>query len=118
MLFDHNVPKRLRQFLPSHDVWTAREMDWAELSNGELLGAAETAGFVVMVTGDKNLSYQQNLEGRSLALVVLSTNDWKTLRENPAPIVQAIDGASRGSFQLVDLAPNLPLPLRGRSFTP
>ncbi len=39
-----------------------------------------------MVTGDKNISYQQNLEGRKLARVVLPTTDWGTLRQNPAPI--------------------------------
>lgn len=46
-----------------------------ELENGDLLAAAEQDGFQVMVTGDENLSYQQNLEGRKLALVVLSTID-------------------------------------------
>lgn len=66
VLFDHNVPKRLRQFLPGHEVALAREMGWAELGNGALLAAAEDSGFAVMVTGDKNLSYQQNLQSRNL----------------------------------------------------
>jgi len=71
-----------------------------------------------MVTGDKNLSYQQNLEGRKLALVVLPLTNWKTLRENPGPVVQAVDAARPGSFQLVDFAPGLPRPSRGPSITP
>jgi hypothetical protein len=66
-----------------------REMGWAELANGELLTVAETAGFAVMITGDKNLSYQQNLQGRELALVVLSTNDWNVLKQNPRPVTDA-----------------------------
>jgi len=33
-----------------------------------------------MVTGDKNLSYQQNLRGMRLAVVVLSTNNWNVLK--------------------------------------
>jgi hypothetical protein len=62
VLFDHNVPYKLRQSMASHDVTTADEMGWAELGNGELLGAAQRAGFAVMVTGDQNLSFQQNLQ--------------------------------------------------------
>jgi predicted nuclease of predicted toxin-antitoxin system len=82
ILFDHNVPKRLRQLLPNHDIATASEMGWAELGNGDLLACAEANGFEVMITGDKNLSYQQNLTGRVLALIVLDTNSWKVLRES------------------------------------
>lgn len=76
---------------------------WAgpELGNGDLLAAAETESFAVMVTGDKNLSYQQNLTDRKLALVVLSTNDWKVIRDNPAPVVAAISAAKPGSFELI-----------------
>jgi hypothetical protein len=55
----------------------------AELENGELLKAAQDDGFEGMVTGDKNLSYQQNLKGRTLALVVLSTNNWNVIKRLP-----------------------------------
>jgi hypothetical protein len=102
-LFDHNVPHKLRRSLPGHDVMTADEMGWAELENGDLLSVAEVAGFAVMVTADKNLSYQQNLQGRTLSLVVLSTNDWKVIKENPTPVVIAVDSASPGSFRVVSL---------------
>jgi hypothetical protein len=43
--------------MPAHDVSTADEMGWSELENGELLRAAEVAGFAVMITGDKNISF-------------------------------------------------------------
>jgi hypothetical protein len=33
-----------------------------------LLNAAETAGFEVFVTADKNLRYQQNLASRKIAM--------------------------------------------------
>ncbi len=42
-------------------------MGWGLLKNGDLLIAAEAHGFDVLLTGDKNLSYQQNLAGRRLA---------------------------------------------------
>jgi hypothetical protein len=41
------------------------------LTNGELLTAAEEAGFDVLLTTDKNIQYQQNLTGRRIAIVVL-----------------------------------------------
>lgn len=73
VLFDNNVPAPLRHCLKEHEVQTARELGWQELKNGELLREAEGRGFEVMLTGDKNLSYQQNLEGRRLSIVVLPT---------------------------------------------
>ena len=102
VLFDHNVPHKLRHFLTGHEVSTADEMGWAELENGELLRSAEEAGFEAMVTGDKNLSYQQNLSGRLLALVVLSTNNWNVVKLKSEAVQKALDLAVPGSFQVVD----------------
>jgi len=47
------------QFLTTHIVEEARLHGWEELANGELIDAAEQAGFDVMVTTDKNIRYQQ-----------------------------------------------------------
>ncbi|MDQ2843050.1 MAG: hypothetical protein M3Y72_18830 [Acidobacteriota bacterium] len=107
VLFDNNVPVGLRRHLVGHEVRTAAKLGWRELQNGDLLVAAEQAGFDVMVTGDKNLSYQQNLAGRKLALVVLATNNWGFLKENSAPVVAAVNRAEPGSFQAVRFE-NLP----------
>lgn len=110
VLFDHNVPKKLRSLLPGHNVSTAREMGWDTLKNGDLMTVAEDSGFEAMVTGDKNISYQQNLEGRRLALVVLPTTDWGTLRQNSAPIVAVLDEAKPGSFRVVVFDPSFRRP--------
>jgi hypothetical protein len=104
ILFDHNVPKRFRQFLGEYEVRTAREMGWAELENGDLLRQAESAGFDLMLTGDKNLGYQQNLKGRRLALIVLGSNNWNILRESPVPVRDAVARATPGSFEVVRFA--------------
>ncbi|MGH9582250.1 MAG: hypothetical protein ACRD4O_04880 [Bryobacteraceae bacterium] len=104
VLFDHNVPKKLRRSLAAHEVRTAQEMCWQQLENGDLLTAAERAGFEVMVTGDKNLSYQQNLTDRKLALVVLGTNDWNVLKLWPELVAAAVDRARPGSFERVEAA--------------
>jgi len=74
VLFDHNVPWKLRRALFAHEVSTADDMGWATIANGALLTAAEIGGFDLFLTCDQNISYQQNLKGRRLALVVLSTN--------------------------------------------
>jgi|SRR5215813_12582828 len=73
ILFDHVTPQGIAKSLRGHTVIKARDRGWDTLSNGELLLAAEKAGFDVVVTADKNMRYQQNLEGRKIALVVLGT---------------------------------------------
>ena len=117
VLFDNNVPAPLRRHLTGHEVSTARHMGWTELVNGDLLREGEAAGFQVMVTGDKNLAYQQNLEGRKLAMVVLGTTRWSILKRAPATLLDiaaAVDRAEPGSFEAM---PVIPLPRRrpGRS---
>ncbi len=99
VLFDNNVPAPLRHRLAGHKIDTAQEMGWQELKNGELLSAAEAAGFDVLLTGDKNLSYQQNLKPRTIALVVLGITSWKTLRRDTSLIVGAVNRATPGSFE-------------------
>jgi predicted nuclease of predicted toxin-antitoxin system len=98
ILFDHNTPAPLRHWLVGHEVETAYERGWAELTNGELLEAAEAAGFETMVTTDKGIRYQQNLAARRLALVVISTNDWTRIRNWQSLPVVAIPDLAPGAF--------------------
>jgi len=76
VLFDHSVPAPLSAYLIGHTVTEARNRGWDTLSNSDLLTEAERAGFDVFLTADKNIRYQQNLAGRRLAVVVLSTPQW------------------------------------------
>jgi hypothetical protein len=76
-------------------------MGWNRLENGDLLKAAEGGDFIVMVTGDKNISYQQNLAGRKLSLIVLEVIDWNIIKQNPQPVVEALKTVTPGSFQIV-----------------
>ena len=52
-------------------IRTAAQQGWDRLRNGDLLTAAEEAGFDILLTTDKNMRYQQNLAGRRIAVVVL-----------------------------------------------
>jgi hypothetical protein len=68
---DHGTPSPLIAFLEGHAVTKAKEAGWHRLVNGELLEAAEAAGFELLVTSDKQMKYQQNLQGRKIAIIVL-----------------------------------------------
>ncbi len=71
ILFDHGTPAPLQSFLTGHTVREAKAEGWDTFKNGDLLTAAEAAGFDVLVTTDKNIRYQQNLTGRTIAIIVL-----------------------------------------------
>ena len=66
------MPHKLRLRLPEFDAWTVLRMGWAGIKNGELLRLADES-FDVLVTGDQNIPYQQNLSRFSLGIVLLRT---------------------------------------------
>jgi hypothetical protein len=68
---DNCVNHRVSKLIQGHEVVHARELGWAELTNGHLLDAAESAGFTVLLTVDQNLRHQQRLEGRSINLLTV-----------------------------------------------
>ena len=98
ILLDNNVPRGLARALAGHEVTEARERGWATLKNGDLLSAAEAAGFDVIVTSDKNIRYQQKLESRGIALVVLTQGRWTLVRRMRTEIAAAVSTASPGSY--------------------
>jgi predicted nuclease of predicted toxin-antitoxin system len=83
-LIDECSPKAMKSFLAKqgHDSLTVQEAGWAGKQNGELLKLAESH-FDVLVTVDTNLRYQQNLEGRRIAIMILeySSNRLEHLRQ-------------------------------------
>jgi hypothetical protein len=70
-VFDEQLPRQLAPLLVGHEVRTVKQQSWAGLKNGALLDAAEAAGFRILVTGDQNLQFQQNLAKRQVGVVVL-----------------------------------------------
>ena len=110
ILFDHVTPKGIARFLPGHIVTKAKDRGWDTLSNGDLLTAAEQAGFDVFVTADKNISYQQNLAGRKIAIVVLSTPQWPVVKLHLEKIAAAVNAATPGSFAQVEIPLRKPPP--------
>jgi transcriptional regulator with GAF, ATPase, and Fis domain len=96
VLFDQAAPVPIRRFLKDHFVRTAAQEGWDLLQNGDLLDAAEAAGFDVLLTTDKNIRYQQNLAGRKIAILVLMKQQWPELRPHVHFVVAAIDAAVPG----------------------
>jgi len=103
VLFDQGTPVPIRPFLKEHPVQTNRGERWDTLENGELLKAAEAAGFDVLVTPDKNIRYQQNLTVRTIALVVLGNPQWPILRRHMERVVAAVNAARPGSYTEVEI---------------
>ena len=93
----------LRQFLKGHTIKTAWQQGWDRLKNGDLLTAAEEAGFDVVLTTDKNLYYQQNLSGRRLAIVVLGNQQWPELRAHVQLVIDVVNAATVGSYTEVNI---------------
>ncbi len=103
VLFDQGTPVPIRKFLKAHRVVTASQRGWETLKNGDLLNAAEAAGFDVLVTPDKNIRYQQNLRGRKIAIIVLGNPQWPDLWQHLDRVVQAVDGAAAGDYVEVEI---------------
>jgi hypothetical protein len=73
------------------------------LTNGELLKAAEEAGFQVLITTDKNIRYQQNLTGRKIAILVLANPRWPVVRRYAQLVVNAVNGVTAGTYREIEI---------------
>lgn len=98
VLLDESVPIALRRLLTEHDARSVIYMGWSALKNGDLIARAEAEGFDIMITADQSIRYQQNMTGRRLALVVLDTNFWPTIRANYQHILEAVEASAAGGY--------------------
>jgi hypothetical protein len=71
VLLDEQLPRQLVPYFVDHEVRTVQQEGWAGLKNGVLLTKAEDAGFAALVTGDKNMPFQQNIAKRRLGVLVM-----------------------------------------------
>lgn len=103
--FDQGTPVPLRHALPGDEVSTSYEMGGSTLLNGELLTAAESAGFAAIVTTDKNIRHQQSVAGRSVGILVLPTTQWARIRLNAAQVADGLSRLRPGSVYEVSFDP-------------
>ena len=103
ILFDHGTPGPLAVFLKAHTVDKAKALGWNRLTNGELLTAAEQAGYDLLLTTDKNMRYQQNLADRKISIVVLGISAWPVLRLYGDRVAVVVEAAKPSSYTEVEI---------------
>lgn len=97
ILLDECVPWPMHKLLAGHNCTTAQARGWGGVKNGELLKLAETE-FELFVTSDQNIRYQQNLTGRRIPILELSTNDLRRIKAAASLILTAIGSIKPGDF--------------------
>jgi hypothetical protein len=103
VLLDHGTPHGIVSDLPGHIVSECKTFGWEELENGDLLDAAEAAGFDVFVTTDKGIRYQQNFSVRKIAIVVVGRSRWSLVLPMLSEVAAAVSAAKPGSFIEVNI---------------
>jgi predicted nuclease of predicted toxin-antitoxin system len=77
ILLDECVTKRLKPHLSEYEVYTVSEMKWNGIKNGKLMALCVGNNFDLLLTIDKNLMYQQNLDKFNLTVAVLNSSTSK-----------------------------------------
>jgi len=103
LLLDENLPHQLRHEILGHEVFTVAYMGWSGVDNGSLLSAAASAGFDVLVTNDRGLEYDQNLDVLPVAVVVLlaPANTIESLRPLLPELEVTLNQLTAGEFRKV-----------------
>ena len=92
----------MRRLLGDHVCRNAQQCGWGGIENGELLQQAE-GQFDLFVTSDQNLRYQQNLRGRKMAILELSTNKLRRI-EAAAPLLRAaVQEMQAGDYRQLEI---------------
>lgn len=103
IMLDECVPWPMRKIFAGHHCTTAGYRGWGGYSNGKLLSLAETE-FELFVTADQNLRYQQNMTGRRLGILELSTNDLRRIMAAADAIREAVEEMTPGEYRRFDVA--------------
>ena len=102
ILFDENMPRKLRRDLPGFFVRRAQEEGWSAFKNGDLLRRA-TVTFDVFVTIDQRIRYQQNVTRSQIGVVVIEVPDTRLvhLRALVSQLSEAIETVRPGEVVVV-----------------
>ena len=72
ILIDENLPQKLKyRFGEGFQVLTVNDMGWTSMKNGELMKQIDNEKFDYLLTGDRNIEYQQNIENIRFKLIIL-----------------------------------------------
>jgi hypothetical protein len=98
ILRDECVPWPMHRLLVGHECMTAQQHGWGGIKNGDLLRLAERE-FELFITADQNIRYQQNLAGRRIPILELSTNKLRRISAAATSIQSAIATMKPGEFR-------------------
>jgi hypothetical protein len=102
ILLDECVPLPLREILNQHDCRTAQQMGWKNIENGKLLDLAE-GEFDLFITADQGVRYQQNLTGRKIPILELSTNKLRLIQAATSQIKETVDSIGPTEFRRLEI---------------
>jgi hypothetical protein len=88
----------MRNYITGHDCLAVSDCGWKGIKNGELLRLAE-GHFDLFLTSDQSIRYQQNLSGRQIAILELSTNDLRRIVAAASSLQSAIESTEAGKFR-------------------
>ena len=91
VLLDENLPTKLEYRFdnPLLFVSTIRDQNWLGKKNGELLRLMKAHQFVVLITNDKGIRYQQNKY--TFSLFILQSNAASNRYDDLLPLVTKIE---------------------------
>ena len=98
ILLDECVPWPMHKVLAGHECTTAQKRGWGGTKNGDLLRLAESE-FDLFITSDQNIRYQQNIAGRRLPILELSTNDLRRIQAAESLILAVVTTIQPGEFR-------------------
>jgi hypothetical protein len=88
--------------LTDHECSNPFKCGWTSATNGDLLELAKDH-FDLFITADKNLRYQQNLAGRILPIIELSTNDLRKILASGELVSQKVRDIQIGEYICVEI---------------
>jgi hypothetical protein len=98
VLFDENLPRLLRQKLPEFEIRTVHEEGWGSFRNGKLQRRAEGT-FVVLLTADRRMEYQQKVASFQMAVVVIDTHSLQLgILERAVKDIRAVNRVEPGQI--------------------
>lgn len=102
ILLDECVPWPMHKLLAGHECTTAQKRGWGGTKNGDLLRLAE-GEFDRFITSDQNIRYQQNLAGRTIRILELSTNDLRRILAAAVEMQAALAAIQPGEFRRLEI---------------
>ena len=100
ILLDECLPLDFGHHLPDHEVHTSEWAGFKSLKNGRLLQEAESAGYNVFLTTDQGIPHQQNLWGRTIAVLIIRsrTNQIEDLLPTVGAILMELEKIQPGQI--------------------